>query len=1527
MDGMKPLSGTYGTFQVRDLHLCLLRWMVGLFASCCLAAHAAAIAPTTPVQATYDVWGGEVLDLNKLYYDVDKFGFTKLGTASRTATFQGRHNYYVVAVRKTEFLFLDAAQSTSGTYYQGSLATGNTDSAGNALGAPDGRYMVLKGPGIGTATSTYGSYAIFYNPGHWTGLTLHVFSAPLAPAFTRQPESQTAGTGSTVQLSVATTGDTPMKYQWFKNGQTLANGGRISGATSSNLTFTGIQPADAGTFTVLASNSHGSASSEAALLDVATPPASFTLLDYYHPVADGNEWTYAAVDEGQPGEHVTRMEDVEWPTLAWTGRGSPRTYTTNLVRLSNTFRDPNSHHVFYSWIEHFGTRTQLSYWGNDDDGEIGRVDGGLSFPTSITLGQTVKVSRDYYEDGIYLGAVSVQFTVTSWGSVTVPAGRFEDCIKLRVIYSRNGNSSGYDEWWARGVGPVKKRHFPENGEEQLDLLSYQALSAPRITLHPRSTSAAEGTPVTFTVTAIGTAPLRYQWRKNGVNLPGQISATLHWPSMKLSDVGEYSVAVANDLGQLVSSNASLTLGAERLAPSLLITSPIDQQTTSGKTLTMTGTATDAGRGGSGILSVKVNGVRAQNDTASGSATAAWTRSVNLAPGWNNLAVVAVDGQTNAVTNLVRVLSDPQKPSITLTTPKAKQRLDTPVVVATGTALDNQGVTQVRYQVNQDDWKPATPVSPDWTRWTATLSLQPGANTFRAYSEDAVGNRSPTNTVAFTYVVSAPLNLVTNGQGTITPNLGGQRLEIGKSYTLAAAGKNGFTFADWTSNQLPTSTKPSIAFTMVPNLTLTARFIDTTKPTLTLATPTAKQRVNDVFWTARGTASDNAGVARVFVRLNNGNWTPANGTTAWTRELVLEPGANQLSAVAEDTAGNRSPTNTVAFTYVVSAPLNLVTNGQGSITPNLGGQRLEIGKSYTLAAAGKNGFTFADWTSNQLPTSTKPSIAFTMVSNLTLTARFIDTTKPTLTLAAPTAKQRVNDAFWTARGTASDNAGIARVLVRLNNGNWTPANGTTAWTRELVLEPGANQLSAVAEDTAGNRSPTNTVAFTYVVSAPLNLVTNGQGTITPNLGGQRLEIGKSYTLAAAGKNGFTFADWTSNQLPTSTKPSIAFTMVSNLTLTARFIDAQKPTLQVTSPANNARVNGGSVTVQGTAADNAGISEVLWSLNGGAWQPASGTTRWNVQITLDAGVNALRFHAMDTAGNRSITNSLSLMYPKDLVPTYWPMYGGDEKTYKGPIGEVTMSFSGGPSQFSMDLEMPEDSLTSYYAYSADRGQLLLTGGKQGWNRFNLEPPIVELTAELLLDGGSRSGPSVILIVGQEIPAKYTIKVSSAGTVKVPAGTFTNCKRIDLSLNAPGYGAVSAEAYVLAPRVGIIRVGVYQGDGSRFKFVGWQDLVSGWVNGRDVRTLAGAEAGLAVFAAPEIPEEPLSVSLQLTGHDPVTGRFEFVIDGPLRPESVAIEGSDDLITWSPLESGTGPDGRGVFTDPESIGRSHRFYRAVAR
>ena len=86
---------------------------------------------------------------------------------------------------------------------------------------------------------------------------------------------------------------------------------------------------------------------------------------------------------------------------------------------------------------------------------------------------------------------------------------------------------------------------------------------PFISSQPQNATVAAGAPATFSVGAVGTAPLHYSWRKNGAaladggNISGSGTAVLDLASAQLGDVGTYSVVVSNANGWMVSSNATL----------------------------------------------------------------------------------------------------------------------------------------------------------------------------------------------------------------------------------------------------------------------------------------------------------------------------------------------------------------------------------------------------------------------------------------------------------------------------------------------------------------------------------------------------------------------------------------------------------------------------------------------------------------------------------------------------------------------------------------------------------------------------------------------------------------------------------------------------------------------------------------------------------------------------------------------------------------------------------------------------------
>jgi DNA/RNA endonuclease G (NUC1) len=87
-------------------------------------------------------------------------------------------------------------------------------------------------------------------------------------------------------------------------------------------------------------------------------------------------------------------------------------------------------------------------------------------------------------------------------------------------------------------------------------------SAPVITIQPQSRIAIAPDGETFTVSATGTGTLRYQWRKNGLDIPGATQASYVVAGTDLQEISaQFSVVVTDDVGSTPSQNATLTVMA------------------------------------------------------------------------------------------------------------------------------------------------------------------------------------------------------------------------------------------------------------------------------------------------------------------------------------------------------------------------------------------------------------------------------------------------------------------------------------------------------------------------------------------------------------------------------------------------------------------------------------------------------------------------------------------------------------------------------------------------------------------------------------------------------------------------------------------------------------------------------------------------------------------------------------------------------------------------------------------------------
>ena len=455
--------------------------------------------------------------------------------------------------------------------------------------------------------------------------------------------------------------------------------------------------------------------------------------------------------------------------------------------------------------------------------------------------------------------------------------------------------------------------------------------------------------------------------------------------------------------------------------------------------------------------------------------------VTLGPGGTLYGATLTSGRGGDGT--VFRLNDASRPTLTITTPTNNMFVSNGVYTVIGTAADNGGVANVFYSFNNGPWLNASTTN-SYINWTAHVNPVVGTNTFSAYAMDDAGHFSTTNPVKFVYILSGVLDLAITGKGTLSPNFSNAFLQIGITYSMKATPGSGFSFVNWTDGVGNVVTNgETLRFVMASNLTFRANFLDVTRPTVSITTPTNNMLVSNAVYTIVGKATDNGTLTNVFYSLNNSPWASAtmgNNWSNWTAQVNLTAGTNMISAYSADSAGNLSPTNPVKFVYIVSGILNLGTTGKGTLSPNYSNTFLQIGIPYSIKATAATGFAFVNWTDGIGNVLTNgATLKFIMASNLTFRANFADVSPPTVTIVAPTSGQHISNALATVIGTASDNSKVAGVWYQLNGGTWNQpysGNGWTNWTAKAELTAGTNIIKAYAQDLMGNLSTTSSVSF-------------------------------------------------------------------------------------------------------------------------------------------------------------------------------------------------------------------------------------------------------------------------------------------------------------------------------------------------------------------------------------------------------------------------------------------------------------------
>jgi hypothetical protein len=161
-----------------------------------------------------------------------------------------------------------------------------------------------------------------------------------------------------------------------------------------------------------------------------------------------------------------------------------------------------------------------------------------------------------------------------------------------------------------------------------------------------------------------------------------------------------------------------------------------------------------------------------------------------------------------------------------------------------------------------------------------------------------------------------------------------------------------------------------------------------------------------------------------------------------------------------------------------------------------------------------------------------------------------------------------------------------------------------------------------------------------------------------------------------------------------------------------LDTNAPTISITSPSNGVEVSTEQITVSGMASDDRGLDTVEVKVNEGAWQQATGTVSWTIQVTLAPGVNTIYAKATDQYQNEA-TGTVNVTYVDSTspiiyisVPTEGEVFYTDQITVSGTadddeaLGRVEGKLNTGQWQlaqgtdsWSIDLMLAEGQNTIY------------------------------------------------------------------------------------------------------------------------------------------------------------------------------------------------------------------------------------------
>lgn len=390
------------------------------------------------------------------------------------------------------------------------------------------------------------------------------------PIIIQQPTSITNYEGLNAIFSVDVNGAKPIYYQWLKDSVDIPL------QTNKTLVINAIQSTDAGSYTVVISNSFGATTSEVATLTVIPITGIETGLQAKWSLDETSGLT--AYDSG-PNQLNGTLNNYPAGDSQWVRgqiNGGLMFYGTNYIQVPDNPKIGANLTKQFSIATWINSSLFLSTNGNtyrcfekgdnifllQGDGNINNVGvGGMNFAVkknnqiyAASTFEPIESNRWYHISGTYDGStIKIYIDGVLKAFRDIPAPIDDDKLPLMI---GSDDSGKYFKGMMDEVG-IWDRPLSES---EIAILAGKTGPA-RIVAQPEPQSMTQyaGTTVRISVQAFGAEPLRYLWFKGENELRNATSSTLILYNIQTGDAGEYKCRVSNAEGEEFSQTVTINV--------------------------------------------------------------------------------------------------------------------------------------------------------------------------------------------------------------------------------------------------------------------------------------------------------------------------------------------------------------------------------------------------------------------------------------------------------------------------------------------------------------------------------------------------------------------------------------------------------------------------------------------------------------------------------------------------------------------------------------------------------------------------------------------------------------------------------------------------------------------------------------------------------------------------------------------------------------------------------------------------------